>query len=421
MTRKDRHEIERDDQDQGQKIEGGQKGLDEHVMKERPLLNGKMKVTGDVHQGQALDEKAEEEGPDEAVEEQPVQGLHRGTIEDPLEHHRQHEAQKKARAQQIQEEKAHDDVHRHVLFEHGVPEAFLPLMSDQLAVELQLLHSPFKDRDQKKPFFNKEAFGNVHGLNPKMVPSSLSASSYGSALKSILCIPPLLLLLIGCNGIGESLPEGKSGQKADRAARRMLDAIEHEAWDRTRYVRWRFLGQSYLWDKDRELVDVRWSDKQVLMDLHDRSGKAYEDGERLRGEEKEEALQEAWSKFCNDSFWLNAPAKVFDPGTQRELVKSDSEETRLLVTYTSGGVTPGDSYLWILDANGRPERYKMWVSKIPIGGVEASWEEWDTLSTGALIATKHELFIGSLSIGGAKAAQDLEELGIENDPFRDLD
>ncbi len=220
--------------------------------------------------------------------------------------------------------------------------------------------------------------------------------------------------------LSEPLPEGKEGKAADRTAERMLRAVDHKAWDSTRFVRWSFIGHRFLWDKERDLVRVEWSDQKVLLRSSDQSGIAYEDGEKLSGEDKKEALQEAWAHFCNDSFWLIAPNKIFDPGTERKLVESDSGTTRLLVTYTSGGVTPGDSYLWILGEDGRPERFKMWVSKIPIGGTEASWENWDTLSTGAVVAREHDLFIGKLKIKELKAAQKLQDLGIEKDPFRPL-
>jgi len=71
-----------------------------------------------------------------------------------------------------------------------------------------------------------------------------------------------------------------------------------------------------------------------------------------------------------------APYKIFDPGTERRIVNYKNKEA-LLITYTrSGGTTPGDSYLWILNEKFLPTSYKMWTRIIPIGGVSATWSDW---------------------------------------------
>ena len=87
---------------------------------------------------------------------------------------------------------------------------------------------------------------------------------------------------------------------------------------------------------------------------------AIEGGLRQNGPRADELLQRAWVHFANDGFWLAAPFKVRDPGTSRALVKTDDGRDALLVTYGSGGVTPGDAYLWHLGHDGLPTRYEMW-------------------------------------------------------------
>ena len=68
--------------------------------------------------------------------------------------------------------------------------------------------------------------------------------------------------------------------------------------------------------------------------------------------------------------------KAFDPGTSRALLKLPNGNDGLLVHYNSGGVTPGDTYLWHLDENGLPVAWQMWVGIIPVGGMQFSWEDW---------------------------------------------
>lgn len=45
----------------------------------------------------------------------------------------------------------------------------------------------------------------------------------------------------------------------------------------------------------------------------------------------------------------------------------------------------------------------MWVSIIPIGGLEASWEDWKKTESGAILATTHQILFYELSIQNVKA------------------
>jgi hypothetical protein len=98
--------------------------------------------------------------------------------------------------------------------------------------------------------------------------------------------------------------------------------------------------------------------------------------------------------------------KAFDSGTSRSIVQLDDQSEALMVSYSSGGATPGDAYLWILDDNFRPTSWKIWVSIIPIGGVTFTWEDWIKTETGAWVATRHDGLI-SVPIADVKTADSL--------------
>lgn len=232
----------------------------------------------------------------------------------------------------------------------------------------------------------------------------------------------LIVMVVAAFIAHKPLPTGKAGPEADRLAQQMLAAIDKQAWDSTRYVRWAFPGgHRYVWDKFRQNVQVEWGENKVILHTPTQSGKAWQNGKEQQGGSAEKLLKKAWAFFCNDSFWLNAPAKAFDPGTTREIVEAEGGNQALLVRYSSGGVTPGDAYLWRLDEEGLPVNWQMWVSVIPIGGLKASWEGWTTLETGARLATRHRIGPLTLEISGLSGGNNLQAIGLGQDPFQEMD
>ena len=224
--------------------------------------------------------------------------------------------------------------------------------------------------------------------------------------------------------LSEKIPKGEQGAAADALAQKMLTAINKPAWDSTGVVQWTFKGRGdhdFLWDRTRNWVQVKWDENEVFVVLDSLQGTAFQNGKRVEGKEADKLVETAWEFFANDSFWLNAPAKVFDKGTERRLVKLENGEDALLITYASGGVTPGDSYLWILNENGLPTSWKMWVKIIPVGGVPTVWKDWTTLETGAKVAQNHTIDLKGkkmeVAITNLKAAKDLASFGLEKDPF----
>ena len=99
----------------------------------------------------------------------------------------------------------------------------------------------------------------------------------------------VLLVLVGgliVTGwiLSEPRPRGVPGPEADALATRMEEAPNVRAWERTGAVRWTFAGtHEHLWDRERDVVRVRWDDNEVLTHAGEASGSAYRGGREVGG------------------------------------------------------------------------------------------------------------------------------------------
>ena len=240
----------------------------------------------------------------------------------------------------------------------------------------------------------------------------------GLGLLGFLLVSAMLGVVAGLV-LDQPRPVGTPGPEAEALARRMEAAVRADRWAETGAIEWTFFVNHHLWDKERGFVEVRQRDLRVLLRTSDQTGVAFRGGEALHGEQLREALESAWGYFCNDSFWLNPLVKLFDPGTTRSIVQVDGRDA-LLVEYSSGGVTPGDAYLWLVDDDGTPNEWRMWVSVLPIGGVPTPWDGFVTLPTGARVATEHGEGLLGFHLEDVRGAATLTDLVGTEDPFAAL-
>lgn len=202
----------------------------------------------------------------------------------------------------------------------------------------------------------------------------------GIGLVTLLIISVLVYLFVD-----ESVPDGTSGQEAEQLADEMLKALNKPGFDTIAMIKFTYPGgHSYEWNRDENKVRVQWEGNDVFLDLN-KSTEEFSSLEYL-----------GYEYFINDSFWLIAPFKVRDSGVVRSAVKI-KEGRGLLVTYTTGGVTPGDSYLWILDDRGFPKSWKLWTSNVPLGGLKFKWGGW-VEKEGVWFSTFHPSMVVDLEI-----------------------
>ena len=243
-------------------------------------------------------------------------------------------------------------------------------------------------------------------------------------MKWILIV--IIVLLVGLFAatkiMSKDIPTGESGPVAKALADKILNRLNKPAWDSLQYVSWTFFRgeHHYVWDKMNNKAIVTWPENKVILDLNDWFNQSYaynEEGTMREEQDRQAALKTAWSFWCNDSFWLYAPYKLRDQGIKRSLITEDGKQG-LLVSYESGGVTPGDSYLWWVDDTGLPTSYDMWTSIIPIKGINATWTNWEKLAGGSMVAKSHKLGPLEMSLSNIKAGSTLESVGSNRDAFQ---
>ncbi len=205
---------------------------------------------------------------------------------------------------------------------------------------------------------------------------------------------------------------------ADTLAFRAASFAGQEAWERTPYVAFRFgraenatdstsspASRRHLWNRQTGAyrVDIPRRDTlyTVFLDVtaptgSERSGSAYRDGILLEGAEAAQWIDSAHGMFVNDTYWLIAPFKLFDPGVTRGLDPSEDTESERALTLVFDGVgrTPGDRYwLYIDRQSGRVTGWKFHLQGQPQPGGRIDrmgYRTFDTPSGTIRLATRYE-------------------------------
>ena len=117
--------------------------------------------------------------------------------------------------------------------------------------------------------------------------------------------------------------------------------------------------RSHYWDRWKGRYRVDGVDEgapySVYFDVNTRAGSAYVGGKKVDDAAKQKKwLDDAYGAFINDSYWLLAPFKVFDPGVTLSDAGQDKGPNGeacdvLKVTFGNVGLTPKDMYWLYVD------------------------------------------------------------------------
>lgn len=227
---------------------------------------------------------------------------------------------------------------------------------------------------------------------------------------------PILLVMLALSLSACGSPDSpRLGTAADSLAWRVTEGAGGlKAWNALPGVafEWAVVKDSaemirtrHVWDKRKGRVRSEWPVGQdsIAVAVFDLDGfdpeapvgtVAINNGPLLTGEAATERLNEANSRFVNDSYWMIAPLKVLDPGVRRE-IDSDSAFERLALSFDGVGLTPGDRY---------------WIEVDNVTGSMTGWSyvlessgegEWDWIDPVQLDTEAGPLFVSQMKVNRA--------------------
>lgn len=233
-------------------------------------------------------------------------------------------------------------------------------------------------------------------------------------MKNIIFIG-FLLFLSSCFSLKKELKTAKNG---DDVANKIMAATGQKHWQNAKIITWNFQERQHIWDRQRNFHYVKFKETEIWMSLDSMAGIVKIDQEIIEGKKKQKALKIGYKYWANDSFWLNPFSKFFDPGVTRSMVTLNDGRECLAIYYSKGGITPGDTYVWLYDDNYMPSEWKLWVKIIPFNGYKFSWDNWKVVN-GVNYSMLHESTFFNIQISNIKTGSRLQEL-FEIDPFKCL-
>jgi len=162
-----------------------------------------------------------------------------------------------------------------------------------------------------------------------------------------------LAVVLGAAGPFALAVEPGSDPRAVALAESVLEKMGGKsAWERTRVVRWDFMGRRrHWWDLHTGDIRIEADKRIVLMNVTTKTGRVWQDGQELAGQELADALTRGHQWWVNDSYWMFMPYKLLDPGvtlryvSERSMQKDGRAADVLEMTFGAGvGYTPQNRY-----------------------------------------------------------------------------
>jgi hypothetical protein len=224
-------------------------------------------------------------------------------------------------------------------------------------------------------------------------------------LSTPLALLTLTLLLAtsgGCYSVQGNPPT--NAQRADRLANGVALASGAAAWPNVRSIAFTFtvregdavrVSRSHVWDLKAGTDVVSAGDKTTTIDLKN-------------VDPNDPAQADAFKAWTNDTYWLIAPLKLYDPGVTREYVGRREVAGKtyevLGLSFQNVGLTPGDRYNLYVDPYTSLIAFWDYMPN-PETTMLASWEQYRH-PQGLVLSTYHRMGPRTISIENLSVSAD---------------
>jgi hypothetical protein len=193
---------------------------------------------------------------------------------------------------------------------------------------------------------------------------------------------------------------GERDARADAVGHELIAAMGGQAaWEKARQFRFDFVvvkeGRevarfAHVWDRytgDYRLqgLDKAGAPYSVYFNVNTKAGTAFVNGVAADGVERAKRLESAYERFINDTYWLLAPWKIFDPGVRlayegERPCPGGGDCDVLKLSFDGVGLTPKDVYwLWISREGRRMVQWQYVLGGADEPPTTAAWKDWQML------------------------------------------
>lgn len=166
---------------------------------------------------------------------------------------------------------------------------------------------------------------------------------------SILITHVILFVSLSFNAFADTFNHDKQSSILADASLEAMGGREN--YNTTRYISWVFFGKRFhIWDKFTGDIRIEYDNTVLLMNIHTKQGRAWENGQEITNEVAlKKEIKKGYASWVNDSYWVVMPYKLHDDGVTLSYTREDKsldgkDVDVATMTFNDVGLTPQNKY-----------------------------------------------------------------------------